>query len=154
MRQNRFSQQYTSFVHHSNTDARHVSGIKLHGTEILGESCFVCCKVSQYQPSGEGGPHSPPATPHRLQCRTACKIQNGHQGAPKWPMGSGKVSTPRFLGILSNFHKISYFDPSTSLLLGDHPPTESGKCVSPRRGVLSNFHKISFLIRALLLREK
>ena len=40
---------YTSFVHHSNsnTDARHVSDIKLHGTEILGESCFVCCKVSQ-----------------------------------------------------------------------------------------------------------
>ena len=43
------------------------------------------------------------ALAHRLQCRTACKIQNGRQGAPKWLTGSGKVSTPRFLGILSNF---------------------------------------------------
>ena len=43
------------------------------------------------------------ALAHRLQCRTACKIQNGCQGAPKWPTGSGKVYTPRFLGILSNF---------------------------------------------------
>ena len=24
------------------------------------------------------------AIAHRLQCRTACKIQNGRQGAPKW----------------------------------------------------------------------
>ena len=32
-----------------------------------------------------------------------CKIQNGRQGAPKWPTGSEKVSTPRFWGILSNF---------------------------------------------------
>ena len=38
-----------------------------------------------------------------LQRRTACKIQNGRQGAPKWWTGSGKVSTPRFLGVLSNF---------------------------------------------------
>ena len=43
------------------------------------------------------------ALAHHLQCRTACKIQNGRQGAPKWRTGSGKVSTPRFLGILSNF---------------------------------------------------
>ena len=74
----------------------------------------------KYQPSGEGGTRSPPATPHHLQCRTncnaappatpnhlqrrnACKIQNGRQGAPKWPTGSGKVSTSRFLGVLSNF---------------------------------------------------
>ena len=28
--------------------------------------------------------------------------KNGRQGAPKWPTGSGKVSTPRFLGVLSN----------------------------------------------------
>ena len=26
----------------------------------------------KYQPSGEGGTRSPPATPHHLQCRTAC----------------------------------------------------------------------------------
>ena len=43
------------------------------------------------------------ALAHRLQPRTACKIQNGRQVAPKWRTGSGKVSTPRFLGILSNF---------------------------------------------------
>ena len=43
------------------------------------------------------------ALTNRLQRRTACKIQNGRQGTPKWQRGSGKVSTPRFLGILSNF---------------------------------------------------
>ena len=31
------------------------------------------------------------------------KIQNGRQGAPKWPTGSGKGSNPRLLAILSNF---------------------------------------------------
>ena len=46
---------------------------------------------------------APGALAHRLQRRTACKIQNGRQGAPKWQRGSGKVSTPRFLGVLSNF---------------------------------------------------
>ena len=40
---------------------------------------------------------------HRLQRRTARKIQNGRQGVPKWRMGSGKVPTPMFLGVLSNF---------------------------------------------------
>ena len=34
---------------------------------------------------------------HHLQCRTACNA------APQWPTGSGNESTPRFLGILSNF---------------------------------------------------
>ena len=48
------------------------------------------------------------ALAHRLQRRTACKIQNGRQWAQKWPTGSGKVSTPRFWGILSNFHQISF----------------------------------------------
>ena len=43
------------------------------------------------------------ALAHRLQRRTACKIQNGRQGAPKCPTGSGKVSTPRFLGVPVNF---------------------------------------------------
>ena len=37
----------------------------------------------KYQPKAKGAPA------HRLQ-------------NPKWPMGSGKVRTPRFLGILSN----------------------------------------------------
>ena len=44
------------------------------------------------------------ALANRLQRRTACKIQNGRQGAPKWWTGSGKVCTPWFLGVLSNFH--------------------------------------------------
>ena len=43
------------------------------------------------------------ALAHRLQRRTACKIQNGHQGAPKWWTGSGKVSTPSFWGAPVNF---------------------------------------------------
>ena len=43
------------------------------------------------------------ALAHQLQRRTACKIQNGRQGAPEWPTGLGKVSTLRFLGVLSNF---------------------------------------------------
>ena len=48
------------------------------------------------------------ALANRLQRRTTCKIQNGCQGAPKFQGGSGKVSTPRFLGVLSNFRKISF----------------------------------------------
>ena len=48
----------------------------------------------------------------RLQRRTACKIKNGRQGALKWLTGSGKMSNPRFLGILNNFH-YKFFDPST-----------------------------------------
>merc|ERR1712115_146280 len=43
------------------------------------------------------------ALANRLQRRTACKIQNGRQGAPKWQRGSGKVSTTRFLGVPVNF---------------------------------------------------
>ena len=39
----------------------------------------------------------------RLQCRTTCKIKNGHQGGPKWQRGSGKVFTPWFLGVPVNF---------------------------------------------------
>ena len=31
------------------------------------------------------------ALAHRLQRRTNRKIQNGRQGTPKWPTGSGKV---------------------------------------------------------------
>ena len=42
---------------------------------------------------------------HRLQCRTALKIQNGRQWAPKWPSGSGKVSKQLSLN--------KFFDPST-----------------------------------------
>ena len=59
---------------------------------------WTCLK---YQPSGAGGTRSPPATPHRLQCRTACQL------APKWPKGSGKMLSPRFLGAPVNFCQIS-----------------------------------------------
>ena len=44
----------------------------------------------QYQPSGEGGTRSMPAPLHLLP-------------NPKWPTGSGKMSTPRFLGVLNIF---------------------------------------------------
>ena len=46
---------------------------------------------------------APGALVHRLQRRTDRKIQNGRQGAPKWPMGSGNVSPPMFLGAPTNF---------------------------------------------------
>ena len=48
------------------------------------------------------------ALANRLKRRTACKIQNGRQGAPKWQRGYGKVSTPRFLGVISNFCYICF----------------------------------------------
>ena len=48
-------------------------------------------KYGQYQPSGEGGTCSPPATPHCLQ-------------NPKGPPGGPKMADGVwFLGILSNF---------------------------------------------------
>ena len=46
---------------------------------------------------------APGALAHQLQRRTTCKIQNGRQGAPKWPTGSGKGSNPRLLAISSHF---------------------------------------------------
>ena len=51
---------------------------------------------------------APGALAHRLQRRTACKIQNGCQGAPKWPTGSGKGSNPRLLAALNNIPKIGF----------------------------------------------
>ena len=71
---------------------------------------------------------APPAKLHRLQngrrsveighlrlffysiipsMRTS-KIKNGRQGAPKWPTGSGKGSSPRFLGATVNYCLISF----------------------------------------------
>ena len=38
------------------------------------------------------------------------KIQDGRQGAPKWPTGSGKGCIRRFLAALLN----KFFGPSTS----------------------------------------
>ena len=40
----------------------------------------------EYQPSGEGGTHSPPATPHRLQ-------------NPKWPPGGPKMADGVWKGV-------------------------------------------------------
>ena len=37
---------------------------------------------------------APGALAHRLQRRTACKTQNGHQEAPKWSTGFFDPSTP------------------------------------------------------------
>ena len=65
------------------------------------------------------------ALANRLQRRTACKIQNGRQGAPIWQRGSEKVSTPRFLGILSNFRSISFL--IRALLLGEKVTTEENE---------------------------
>ena len=53
--------------------------------------------TDKYEPSGEGGTRSPPATLHHLQ------NPKWPPRATKWRTGSGKVSTPRFLGVLSNF---------------------------------------------------
>ena len=50
------------------------------------------------------------------------KIQNGCQGAKKWPTGSGKWYTPRFLGAPVIFRKISFF--IRALLLREKVTTE------------------------------
>ena len=42
------------------------------------------------------------------ETQNTCKIQNGRQGAPKWPTGSGNGSNPRILAISSHFRKISF----------------------------------------------
>ena len=47
-------------------------------------------KGREYQPSGNGGTHSLPAMPHRLQ--TPQRLVN-----PNWPMGSGNRSNLRLL---------------------------------------------------------
>ena len=70
----------------------------------------------EYQPSGEGGTRLPPATPHRLQ------NPKWPPGCPKMAEGSGKMSTPRFLGVLSNFRQISFL--IRALLLWEKVATE------------------------------
>ena len=62
------------------------------------------------------------ALANRLQRRTACKIQNGSQGAPKWQRGSEMVSTLRFLGVPVNFRKIGFL--IRALLLWEKVTTE------------------------------
>ena len=54
---------------------------------------MIFVNTIKYQPGSAGGTCSPPATLHRLQYFTAYKIQNCHQGAPKWLTGSGKACT-------------------------------------------------------------
>ena len=48
------------------------------------------------------------ALANRLQRRTACKIQNGRQGAPKWQRGSGS-----FFGRSKQLSLNNFFDLST-----------------------------------------
>merc|ERR1712105_485769 len=93
------------------------------------------------------------------------KIQNGHQGASKWPTGSGKGSNPRLLGVPVNFCEISFlirallvFRPIRGLEIQNGRqgapkwPTGSGKGSNPRLlGAPVNFCQICFLIRALCL---
>ena len=50
---------------------------------------------------------------NRLQRRTACKIQNGHQGAPKWQRGSGSLN--------------KFFDPSTPSMRKGRDGEKRGK---------------------------
>ena len=61
----------------------------------------------KYQPSGEGGTRSPPATPHHLQ-------------NPKWPPGGPKMAEGVWKGVYSKVFGHSkqlslnkFFDPST-----------------------------------------
>ena len=43
------------------------------------------------------------ALAHCLQRRASCKIQNGHQGAPKWPTESRSGCTLGVLGTVNDF---------------------------------------------------
>ena len=49
----------------------------------------------------------------RILRRTTCIIQNGRQGASKWPTGSGKVSITKFFGHSKQLSLNKFFDPST-----------------------------------------
>ena len=64
---------------------------KIVKEDILNTFCLTLIllfTLDQYQLSGAGGPCSLHATPHRLQHHSNCKIQSGHHGAQKYPMGS------------------------------------------------------------------
>ena len=65
-------------------------------------------KYNEYQPSNAGGTHSPPATPHPLEQRTQhCQLNpKWPQGAPKYPMGSGKGLLLGFWVLQSTFTKL------------------------------------------------
>ena len=41
------------------------------------------------------------------------KVQNGHQGVPKWPIGSGKGSSPKLFGAPFNKDENMFFDSSS-----------------------------------------
>ena len=55
---------------------------------IVINSKLLCSfrELMKYQPSGEGGARSPPATPHRLQ-------------NPKWPPGGPKMAEGVWKGV-------------------------------------------------------
>ena len=51
------------------------------------------------------GKHGHFLAAHALQFCIVCKTKNGHQGATKWQMGSGKGSTLRLWGTQTTFAK-------------------------------------------------
>ena len=53
------------------------------------------------------------------------EIQNGCQGAPKWPTGSGKGSNPRLLFRVTFANK--FFDPSTPSMRKGRKGEKNGK---------------------------
>ena len=62
--------------------------------------------LSKYQPSGEGGTRSPPATLHRLQ-------------NPKWPQGCPKMVGGVYPWVLGHSKQLllnKFFDPSTPFM--------------------------------------
>ena len=61
------------------------------------------------------------------------KIQNGHQGAPKGPTGSGKGYTPGFLGAPVNFSKISFLIRAEKVVTENKWWKRIGKVVHYRR---------------------
>ena len=58
---------------------------------------------------------------------TACKIQNGRQGAPIWPTGSGKGSNPMLLTSSNHFRLNKFSDPSTSSMRKGRNGEKMGK---------------------------
>ena len=90
---NRISQNKWNVDHFRFYDARIILLWKKFRFKMISDkivlSCIFFTKNSyflQYQPSGDGGTRSPPATPHSLQHHH--RLLNS-----KWPTGSGNKST-------------------------------------------------------------
>ena len=72
-----------------------------YSKKIINDKKVISILINQfmdkYQPSGEGGTRSPPATLHRL------KNPKWPPGGPKWPTGSGKVTDFGIFGAPINY---------------------------------------------------